>query len=64
MIKLCNNTNGALFHGEIYISLDGTIAGSDFIGKRLFLYIKIYGKVCKLSRLNVPKSILFRPFRD
>lgn len=61
MIKLCNDTSTAiLFHGEIYISLDGTIVGSDFITKRLFLYIKFYGKVCKLSRLNVPESILFR----
>lgn len=58
MIKLCNDTSTAiLFHGEIYISLDGTIVGSDFIGKRLFLYIKVYGTVCKLSRLNAPESL-------
>lgn len=58
MIELCNDTSAAiLFRGEIYLSLDGTIVGSDFIGKRLFLYIKVYGMVCKLSRLNVPESL-------
>lgn len=58
MIKLCNGTSTAiLFRGEIYISLDGTIVGSDFIGKRLFFYINVYCMVCKLSRLNVPESL-------
>lgn len=58
MIKLWNDTSAAiLFGSEIYISLDGTVVGSNFTGKRLFLYINVYGKVCKLSQLNVPESL-------
>lgn len=58
MIKLCNDTSTAiLFCGKIYISLDGTIVGSDFTGKRLFFYINVYGTVRKLPRLNVPESL-------